>query len=366
VIAGSYGKSSTTALAAWILSVSGKDPGYFIGAVPIDFETNAHLGAGNYFILEGDEYPSANWDSTSKFLYYDARTVILTSGEYDHFNEFPSEFAYLEPYRRLLRELPADGLLVACLDGAHVPELIEEARCRVVTYSGRSDSSADYRAGQPEYAGSLARFDLLRGPQSIARIETPLFGEHNYENIVGAAAALLELKAVSPQQIADSIRRFGGLRRRLELKSRKSTVSIYEDLSSSRPKAMAALAALRERYPHSRIHAVFQPHTFSFRSRKALDWYPEMFVDADSVLIFSPPDLRGLPSSEARAHEEIVRAIVEGNHAEVNTVVDTEDTIARLRARLAPGDVVLLMTSGGMGGAIPEIIRMVETEFVSE
>ena len=365
VVAGSYGKSSTTALLGWILADSGKDPGYFIGAVPIDFDTNARLGSGAYFVLEGDEYPSANWDSTSKFLYYHARTVVLTSGEYDHFNEFPNEDAYLEPYRRLVGHIPRDGLLAACLDGAHVREIRTAARCRVVTYSGRPDAGADYTAGEPAFEGTRSRFEIRRPGDTVVHVETVLFGEHNLQNIAGAAAALFELHAVTPEEFARSISRFRGLRRRLELKTERSSVATYEDLSSSRPKAMAALGALRQRYPGARIHAVFQPHTFSFRSRKALEWYPGMFQDADSVLIFSPPDLRGLASEEELSHEEIVAAIRSGNRAPVETVTSPAETVNRLRSSLDPGDVVLLMTSGGMGGAIPSIVGMTESDFSS-
>ena len=363
VVAGSYGKSSTTALLAWILSHSGKDPGYFIGAVPIDFETNARLGGGNYFVLEGDEYPSSNWDPTSKFLYYNAQTVILTSAEYDHFNEFPTESAYLEPYRGLVEQIPTGGLMAACVDGAHVIALSSEARCRVVTYSGRSQSEADYHPGTPLFEGIWTFFALFRGATEVAHIRTRMFGRHNLENVAGAAAALLQLGAVTPEQFAESVSRFRGLRRRLELKTDRSAVPVYEDLSSSRPKAMAALAALRERYPASRIHAVFQPHTFSFRSRKALEWYPGMFADADSVLIFSPPDLRGLSSEDELSHEEIVESIRLGSAIAVETTTSPEDAVVRLRASLRPGDVVLLMTSGAMGGAIPAIVEMAESAF---
>ncbi len=363
VVAGSYGKSSTTALLAWILTDNGKNPGYFIGAVPIDFESNARLGSGQFFVLEGDEYPSANWDPTSKFLYYNARTVVLTSGEYDHFNEFPTESAYLEPYRRLVGLIPPDGLLASCVDGAHVPALSSEAGCRVVTYSGRAESDAQYRAGIPTFEGVWTRFALLQGAREVAQIQTRMFGRHNLENVAGAAAALLELDAVTPEQFAESVRRFRGLRRRLELKTERSAVPVYEDLSSSRPKAIAALAALRERYPASRIHAVFQPHTFSFRSRKALEWYPGMFEAADSVLIFSPPALRGLGSEEELSHDEIVASIRAGNPIPVRTVTSPIETVEHLRSAIRPGDVILLMTSGAMGGAIPSIVALAESDF---
>lgn len=117
IIAGSFGKSTCASLAAWILTHAGKDPSYFIGAVPLDLPTNAHLGKGDTFILEGDEYPSANWDKRSKFLLYNAQTVLLTSAEHDHLNVFPTLESYLEPYVELGLQLPPEAIFVACLDG---------------------------------------------------------------------------------------------------------------------------------------------------------------------------------------------------------------------------------------------------------
>ncbi len=376
VVAGSYGKSTTTALLAWILADNGLDPGYFIGAIPLNFPFSSQAGSGDLFILEGDEYPSANWDSTSKFLYYQPRVVVLTSCEYDHFNEFRDEAAYVEPYRRLVRLLPPDGLLVACVDGKHVEDVMREAACRVVTYSTERQQpqqqplrTADYTVDALAFEGARTKFTVhaANGSGSAAapfELDTELLGRHNVQNILGAAAALCELGLVTPEQIADAVRSFRGLRRRMELKTRHSSVPVYEDLSSSGPKAVAALRALRERYPAARLFAVFQPHTFSFRSKKAREWYPGMFADADEVLVFSPPELRGLSSEQELSHEEIIAAIEAGNETSaVRAVRDADEIVAYLSGALKPGDVVLLMTSGGMGGVIGPVIQSVEARY---
>src|SRR5205823_5647147 len=132
------------------------------------------------------------WDARSKFLYYKPRTVILTSCEYDHFNEFPTEEDYVRPYREFVGLIPENGLLVACEDGARVMEVAEEARCRVVTYSGLADSAAEYRCSEPRFEGAITRFSLLKRGRQVVELETRLFGEHNLQNIAGASAALLE------------------------------------------------------------------------------------------------------------------------------------------------------------------------------
>ena len=118
VVAGSFGKSSCTALMAHVLRHAGKDPSYFIGAEALDFPDNGHLGHGALFVLEGDEYPAANWDNRSKFLFYGASALLLTSGEHDHVNVFPTLASYLAPFETLVEQLPTEGLIVASWTGA--------------------------------------------------------------------------------------------------------------------------------------------------------------------------------------------------------------------------------------------------------
>lgn len=365
VVVGSYGKSTTTSLISWILKKSHKNPSYFIGAVPVGFERNAASGDGHYFVLEGDEYPSANWDHSPKFVHYNATTVVLTSGEYDHFNEYPTLDSYLEPYHQLIAGLPTDGLLVACKDGANVDRLTKNAPCRVVTYSIDPTSGADYYLSHVSTDGHRTVFSVYQPNHEVLELSTSLLGKHNLQNIIGAVAACLEQNAVTPQEAAAAVSTFAGIKRRLELKTEKSTIPVYEDLSSSRAKGMAALSAIAERYANQRLIAVFQPHTFSFRSRKALEWYPGMFAKADSVFIYSPPTLRGLASNEQLSHEEIVESIRNGNPnlQVVATVTSPEDAVTQLSQYLKADDVLLLMTSGGMGGSIDSIIHLVESKF---
>ncbi len=362
VVAGSYGKSTATALLAWMLRESGKDPSYFIGAVPLGFSSTAHIGAGAYFVLEGDEYPASNWDARSKFLFYNARAVLLTSGEYDHFNVFKTEQQYVDCYKQLVREIPESGLLVACADGKNVPEISAEARCRVVTYSAKS-SDANWTACDRRFQGGKTKFTALSNGNPVSDFEMSLLGEHNVENALGAAAILLELAALASEEARKSLATFPGLRRRLESKASGASVTVYEDLSSSFPKATACLRAVRERHPKAEVTAVFQPHTFSFRSRKALEWYPGMFREANRVIVFSPPKLQGLASSEELSHDEILNAILSGNSCPVELAASSEDVVELLKPTLWPGDVVVLMTSGGMGGTIEAVAKIVKERF---
>ncbi len=356
VITGSYGKSTTASLLAWQLIQNGIDISYFLGVIPHGLMTSSHIGASRYFILEGDEYASSSWDSTSKFMYYNPYAVLLTSCEHDHLNIFKSEREYVERYIKLVGQIPPEGLLVVCTDGVGVEAAMEAAKCRVVTYAVKSNN-ANWMAKHIT-AGTSTKFSILRSDVNSApfEIETPLFGEHNVENLLGASVMALELGLLTPSQIQSSALGFPGLKRRLELKSTLHGVTIYEDLSSSRPKAASTLAAVRSRYPERRIVCIFQPYTFSFRSRHALKWYPKLFEDANEVIVFAPPDLFGLPSSEKLSHLEIYESIVNGNSTPCHMAVNGEEVLSILCESVHPGDILLLMSSGSLGESINDAI----------
>ncbi len=363
VVAGSFGKSSITAALTWLLREGGADPSWLIGAAPIGLGSNAHRGKGACFVLEGDEYPSSNWDPRPKFLHYRASAALLTSCEHDHYNQFPTLEDYLAPFRALVRALPAAGLLAACADGEGVAEVASLAPCRVVTYSAYPDRGADWHAADIRFEADGVSFSLAHHGRTVCALRSQLLGEHTVQNLVGAAALLLELELITPEAVAAAIPSFPGLRRRLEPKAPNSSLPIFEDLASSRPKAAAAIAAVRSRYPDRRLIALFQPHTFSFRSRRALDWYPGLFAGVDRALIFSPPDLPGLDEDQELSGEEIVSAIRAGNSCPVAASPDADQTIAALESLLCPDDVLLIMTSGGMGGVIPRIVELAEARF---
>ncbi|HEU4753877.1 MAG TPA: Mur ligase family protein, partial [Armatimonadota bacterium] len=359
VVAGSYGKSTCSALAAWALLRSGRDPSYFVGAITYDLPANSHLGSGSAFVLEGDEYPSANWDDRSKFLYYNPRSVLLISGTHDHVNVFPTVEEYLKPYRELVRLIPPEGLLVACLDGEHVPELLPLARAGVVTYS-LDKPEADWRAADIT-RGTRTDFRLLRRGEEVTRISSVLLGDHNVQNMVGAGALLLETGLLTPEELATAFREFRGVKRRLELKTPNARLPVYEDFGSSYAKAEAGIRSMRAQFPDRRLLVVFEPHTFSFRNRSALGWYDTLFREAARVFVYDPPS-HGAATHDQLSQEEIVAAIRRSG-----TPAQPFHTWEQLRDTLGPElkdeDVVLMVTSGAMGGSIQALADHVTAHF---
>jgi UDP-N-acetylmuramate: L-alanyl-gamma-D-glutamyl-meso-diaminopimelate ligase len=358
VVAGSYGKSTTTALLAWCLKEAGKDPSWFIGEITKGFEAHAHLGAGTTFVLEGDEYPSANWDERSKFLRYNAHSLLLTSATHDHVNVYPTHEDYLKPFRILLSQLPKDGLLVVG------PE--EHARTLAAAYPGHKELYGlkeinGWHAANIAY-GMPTTFDLMHGSEKVVSLSTTQLGAHNIENIVGVSALLLTKGLLTPEELAKGIASFEGVKRRMELLSSASKIPVYEGFGSSYEKSRAAMAAMKLHFPNRRLIVVFEPHTFTWRNRAALAQYDTVFEGASKIYIYEPAT-QGATTHAQLSQEEIVERVRAANF-EAQAIHSAKDGIAALlESGLDSNDAILLLTSGDLGGLIKEIPALVERRF---
>lgn len=358
VVAGSYGKSTATALLAWCLMHAGKDPSYFVGEISKGFRAHAHLGKGGVFVLEGDEYPSSNWDSTSKFLHYHAKSVLLTSATHDHVNVYPTHEAYLTPFRQLLASLPKDGLLVVNQGEQYARALAVACSAQKVFYGMGED--APWHPESVVY-GMPTSFDLYRDDRKIITLTTQLLGAHNIENIVGVGALLLTKKLLTPDEFAQGVKTFEGVKRRMELLSPTSSVAVYEGFGSSYEKAKSAMAAMKAHYPARRLLVVFEPHTFSWRNRVSLPWYDNVFQGANRVYIYEPAT-QGAATHQQLTQREIV-ARVERAGIAAEAISNPADALATIEKTLQADDAILILTSGDLGGLIQTIPAMAKRQF---
>lgn len=357
VVAGSYGKSTCTALLAWCLKETGKDPSYFVGEITKGFDAHAHAGKGSVFVLEGDEYPSANWDQRSKFLRYNARSVLLTSATHDHINVYPTHRGYLAPFKQLLASLLPNGLLVFNSTEQHAKALAQEYKGKKVSY-GLTDG--DWHAADIQY-GMPTTFKLMHGTAVTTELTTELLGAHNIENIVGISALLLEKGLLTPQELAAGVATFKGVKRRMELLSPNSAVPVLEGFGSSYEKARSAIEAMRLHFPDRRLIVVFEPHTFTWRNRAALHQYDDVFAGTDKVFIYEPASQGAATHAQLSQDDIIERVRAAGVDAEA--IQDGASALALLKQELGPTDTVLLLSSGELGGLIKSIPALVERKF---
>lgn len=351
VVAGSFGKSTCTALMAHILRDAGHDAGWMIGAISPSLPATGHWGQAPEVVLEGDEYIVGPADHRSKFVLYHPRDVLLTSLVHDHVNVFPTFADYEAPFRELLRLTPADGLVVA-KDHPAIRAIAAETKAKVVWYD--TEALDGWRAENVVY-GETTRFTLVAPDGGKLALATGLLGEHNIENIVGVAAYLLERGLVSERALAGAVASFGGIRRRLDRLTHDSQVPVIEGFGSSYEKARSAIEAMLLHYPDRPLVVVFEPHTFSWRSRDALAWYDTVFAGAAKVLI-APPPSHGAESHNQSSFAEILeRAAATG--IPVAGVRSADETIGRLSG-LRGDEVVLLLSSGPLLG-LPDLLPRV-------
>jgi UDP-N-acetylmuramate: L-alanyl-gamma-D-glutamyl-meso-diaminopimelate ligase len=351
VVAGSFGKSTCTALLAHILRTCGVDAGWMIGAISPSLPDTGHWGAAPEVVLEGDEYIVGPSDRRSKFVLYHPRDVLLTSLIHDHVNVFPTFDDYVKPFGELLRLLPAEGLLVARKHPA-IRAIAGEAASRIVWYDTQP---CDGWYPQGVSFGETTRFTLVGPGGRRVPLATTLLGEHNVENIVGVGAYLLERGLVDEAGLARAVESFGGIRRRLDRLTKASAVPVIEGFGSSYEKARSAIEALLLHYPHRPLTVVFEPHTFSWRNRDALSWYDTVFEGVAKVLVIPPPT-HGAASHTQSTFDEIL-ARVAATSVPVGGVETAEAATAAL-SRLAGDEVVLLLSSGpllGLPDSLPPV-----------
>lgn len=357
VVAGSYGKSTSTALLVHCLVEAGLNPSFFIGAVPLSPATNAHLGHGNLFVLEGDEYPASNTDPRSKFLLMHPSHLLVTPLAHDHVNVFPTPESYLQPFKDLFTLPPEGATTVICTEGAMSKDLVASISRPVVTYGVHE---GNFTAANITW-GEKTSFDIVHNGKRLVQVKMSLLGEHNIQNIVGVAAFLFSRNLVTPDQFASATASFKGIVRRLDKKSDRTTIPIFEGFGTSFEKAKSAIAAMKQHFPTRRLVIIFEPHTFSWRNREALPWYDTVFAGAAKVYVYEPAT-QGATTHQQSGHEEIV-ARIRAHGIDTIAITNEQQALDMLKTELQENDCVLLLTSGELGGLIESTPKLAEQKF---
>ena len=355
VIAGSFGKSTLTAMCASFLVAAGRDPGYFIGAIPLDLEATGASGSDPTFLIEGDEYIVSAEDRRSKFLLYHPRHLLISSLVHDHLNVFPTIESYEAPFAELIELLPASGKLV-CAE-AH-PALHRLTRGREVVWYGLRPNPGYF--AEDVRIGETTHFALRTPGGERLELSTQLLGLHNIDNIVGAAALLLELGLITPDELTEVAPRFRGVARRLDKKTRLSRAPAYEGFGSSYEKARSAIEAMQLHFPTRPLVVVFEPHTFSWRSREGLAWYDTVFEGVDRVLLLPPPGHGA--AGDQLSQDEIARRI-DAAGVRTTIIAGREDALADLKSTLTGEEAILLLSSGPLAGLADALPPMLDASF---
>ncbi len=355
IVAGSYGKSTCAALLSHILIEAKLDPSFFIGAVPISPATNAKLGKGDLFVMEGDEYPASNTDRRSKFLLMHPSHLLITPLAHDHFNIFPTPEDYIKPFEELANITPQGATRVVCTEGALSGEFLSRLDRPAITY-GVHDG--EFHAANIVW-GERTSFEIAHNDASVVRVEMSQLGEHSIQNVVGVAAFLFSQRLVTPGQFANAVASFKGLKRRLDRKSDKTSIPIFEGFGSSYEKAKSAIAAMKRHFPSRRLLVIFEPNTISWRHREALHQYDDVFEGVSHVYIFTAPH----DGKETQLSTDEIADRVRASGVPATPISEPEQLLAQLESDLQENDSVLLLSSGPLGGLVESIPLMAEKKF---
>jgi UDP-N-acetylmuramate: L-alanyl-gamma-D-glutamyl-meso-diaminopimelate ligase len=373
VVTGTHGKTTTSAMCAWLLSRAGLEPGWFIGGIPKGLSAGAHIGSTRIkvpqgadanvqrlsrrspFVVEGDEYDAVYWHKQPKFLDYVGvapdDVVIVTGIEHDHIDIYPDVGSYEGAFRAMLRGVPERGLVVCDAHDARARAIVaEESRARIAWYALDHDDTGGVTPGwlgapsafMPDGAQT---FDLFAGGVACGRYVLRLPGRHNVRNAVAAVAACAEGFGLSEREARTHLAGFEGVRRRQELLGEPRGVRVYDDFAHHPTAVDETLRALRARHPSGVLWAVFEPRSATACRAIHQDAYARAFDAADQVLL-APLGRTNVPEGQRLDLARLARELGPKASAMPGVNAIVERIVAQARA----GDTVAVLSNGAFGG----------------
>jgi UDP-N-acetylmuramate: L-alanyl-gamma-D-glutamyl-meso-diaminopimelate ligase len=348
VVTGTHGKTTTTAMLAWIMEKAGHKPGYLIGGIPKNLGQGARLNDSKYFVIEGDEYDTAFFDKRSKFIHYLPELVIVNNIEFDHADIFRDLDEIKLSFRRLLNIVPQNGMVLVNGDDRNSVEVAKDCLAQMIEV-GFSKNCAQ-RIRDVTYSEGCSSFKL-----GETLFELPLIGEFNVHNAAMAATAA-RFYRVPDNKIQNALKSFSGIARRQEIRGEARGVKVIDDFGHHPTAIAQTLKALRQRYPRQRLWAIFEPRTNTTRRSVFQNSLPDALSLADGVFISEVARLDQIPESERLKPEAVVQAIAAEERPafyekDANAIVD------KIVPMLQPNDVVTVFSNGGFDGIHEKLLQ---------
>ncbi len=357
VVAGTHGKTTTTSMLAWIFHSAGLQPSFLIGGIAENFGSSFHLGEGEHFILEGDEYDTAFFDKGPKFLHYFPDSIILTSVEFDHADIYKDLNAVETAFKRLVNLIPRRGRIVA-FDGfagesaesqtasQSLDRCVAKAFCPVERYG--AGPRANWKVTNLRLELARTTWSVVHDGQPWADLEFPLAGEYNVWNAT-AAAALAASCGVPTEAIAAALKSFKSVKRRLEVKAQVNGITIIDDFAHHPTAIAGTLKALRARYPGARLWVVLEPRSNTLRRRILQSDLARSLAQADEVIVAGVFRSDAVPENE-RLELPALAAEIEQNGRRARFLADADAIVETIAPEMRRGDVVAILSNGGFGG----------------
>jgi len=348
VVSGTHGKTSVTGLLSFLLEQTGQDPSFLVGGIVPDFGGSFREGAGAHFVVEGDEYDTAFFDKTPKFIHYHPETLLLTSVEFDHADIYRDLNHVKESFRSLVEGMPQHGTILAAVDYEHVRDVLNEGCAKVIGYGVSGNGPATWRARDIETNPQGTHFKLMHGGRFVASVNSPLFGLHNVEKVVGVLAALDAL-GVSIKDAIEALPRFGGVKRRMEVRGEEHGVTVLDDFAHHPTAVRKTLEATIEAYSGRRAIAVFEPRSNTSRRAVFQKDYVDAFTGAARVEVLEVSDdpiYSATGDDFERLSSERLCQDMRSRNQHAYAFGSVEAIIEDILRECKKGDVVLIMSNG--------------------
>ena len=341
VVTGTHGKTTTSALLTWMLTVGELEPGYVVGGLPRNLGQGALFNDAKHFVIEGDEYDSAFFDKRSKFLHYLPELLLINNIEFDHADIFADLEAVKLSFRRLVNIVPQNGMILLNGDDPNCVGVARECLAPIVEV-GFSENCGE-RIREVSFTAKGSRFTL--GETSF---DSPLIGEFNVRNAAMAAVAA-RFYGVVPEVIQTALTSFEGIARRQEVRGIEGGVTVIDDFGHHPTAIRETLSALRRRYPGQRLWAIFEPRSNTTRRAVFQHELSSALQLADGVFIAQIAALEQIPEAERLHPEAVVAAIAEAGKMAFYER-DAAAILEKLVPLLEPNDVVTIFSNGGFDG----------------
>jgi UDP-N-acetylmuramate: L-alanyl-gamma-D-glutamyl-meso-diaminopimelate ligase len=349
VIAGTHGKTTTTSLAGWLLTHGGADPTVFIGGVARNFGhggSSYRMGAPRApFVIEGDEYDSAFFDKTAKFLKYLPDVAVVNNIEFDHADIYQDLAAVRLAFQRLVNLVPRGGLTLLGVDSPEAAALAPRARSRVQTFG--TGEGAEWRAVDLFSSGGTTTFRVQHEGRDEGQFRTTLVGAHNVRNALAAIAVGREC-GIAIDTLREGLAAFAGVKRRLEVVGERRGIVVYDDFAHHPTAVAETLAGLRAAQPGRRIWAIFEPRSASSCRRVFQQDFAQAFRAADEVVVASV--FRSSLAPEERLSEDDLVSDLQRAGTAAHHLPDVPTIVRHVAGHAQPGDLIVVMSNGGFGG----------------
>jgi UDP-N-acetylmuramate: L-alanyl-gamma-D-glutamyl-meso-diaminopimelate ligase len=353
-VAGTHGKTTTSAMLAWILEFNGYKPGYLIGGVPLNFTVSARLGESKYFVIEADEYDTAFFDKRSKFVHYRPRTALLNNLEFDHADIFADLAAIETQFHHLVRTVPGDGLLVVNGEEPALERVITRGAWAPVERFGQ-DTVNEWSLISQEADSFIVR----KAGKDVATVswapDSGVMGRHNQLNALAAIAAANHI-GISPADSARALVEFKNVKRRLETIGVANDITVYDDFAHHPTAITTTVDGLRRRVGKSRILAVLEPRSNTMKLGTMKAQLPDSLQQADKVFAY------GASSGKESLGWDLAEVLAPLNgqgEIKAQAFDDLDSLVIAVAKEAKPGDHILVMSNGGFGGVHQKILKTI-------